>query len=176
MQRIWITWENQRRSIVLAEHFGCKLFLLNYSGRIRYLKSILNTIRIISRMKPEIVFVQNPSMILAALVCFLKNIFNIHVVVDRHTTFRLNKPESKSLRVRIFKLLHKYTIKHADLTIVTNEFLADIVESLDGQSFVLPDKVPSFDKFQKVQLKGRHNFFFISSFSNDEPLEEVFSW
>jgi hypothetical protein len=135
----------------------------------------MQTIRIISKKKPDIVFVQNPSMILAAITCLLKGFFNIKVIVDRHTTFRLNKPESDSFRVKIFLFLHKYTIKHADLTIVTNNFLAEKVESLGGKSFVLPDKVPTFNKLEKVQLKGKHNFFFISSFSNDEPIEEVFA-
>lgn len=172
--RIWITWENQRRSISLAEHFGCKLYLLEYSGWSRYLKSILETVHIISK-NPDIVFVQNPSMVLATLACFLKRFYNIKVIVDRHTTFRLNKPESKSFRVRIFNFLHRYTVRHADLTIITNNFLAKKVESIGGKSFVLPDKVPTFSKVEKVKLKGKHNFFFISSFSNDEPIEEVFA-
>jgi len=171
--RIWITWENQRRSIELAKHFGCKFYMMEFPGKLRYVYSIISTLRILFRQKPTVLFIQNPSMILATIACLYKIFSNTFLVIDRHTTFRLNKPESGSLRIRIFVALHKFTIRHADLTIITNDHLAQIVKSLGGTPFVLPDKLPDFSSHNSMKLKGKKNFLFVSSFGGDEPIDEV---
>ncbi len=173
---LWITWETQRRSIELARHFGCDLFIFEYFGWFRYPKCLWKTITVFFEKKPRILFVQNPSMILATVACILGLLSSTFIVVDRHTTFLLNEKDKKiTLRNIIFKLLHRFTLKHADLTIVTNDFLADIVRSLSGRSFVLPDKLPDLVMTEKVELKGDKNIFLISSFNSDEPIEEVLS-
>ena len=172
-KRIWITWENQRRSIVLAKKFGCELHLIEEKGILRYPKSILKTLRIILNEKPHILFVQNPSMILAAFACICRIILRIPLVVDRHTTFLLNKKDWSSFKVFIFMVLHRFTIRHADITIVTNNFLATLVEDLQGKPFVLPDMIPELQYTRKEELKGKFNILLISSFASDEPIIEI---
>jgi len=142
-------------------------------GIFRYLISILQTLLIIFKTKPDIIFVQNPSMILATVVCLCKIFIKFFLVVDRHTTFLLNKKELSLLKVFIFKLLHSFTIKYADITIVTNSFLADLVTELKGNPYVLPDMIPDLSSTQKKNLKGRFNILLISSFGSDEPISEV---
>jgi glycosyltransferase involved in cell wall biosynthesis len=61
------------------------------------------------------------------------------------------------------------------LTIVTNKFLADIVEKFGGRPLVLPDKLPEICRTQKVKLKGQKQILMISSFGDDEPIKEVIS-
>jgi glycosyltransferase involved in cell wall biosynthesis len=112
-------------------------------------------------------------MILAALACLVRPFQRYFLVVDRHTTFRLNKPHSGSLRTNIFMWLHRYTLKNADLTIVTNQYLSSIVEGLGGRALVLPDKLPDLYPKSPVKLKSAVNLLMISSFGQDEPLEEV---
>lgn len=173
-KRVWITWETQRRSIELAKKLGCDLYIIEYKGLRRYPLSIVKTLAIIRKNRPDILFVQNPSMILAALVCLYKIIFRINVVVDRHTTFFLHNKNKGIIYTLIFKLLHHFTIRFADLTIVTNEGLAKIVRQMKGNPFILPDKIPDFKKTNIIQLKGKYNIFMISSFNTDEPIEAVF--
>jgi len=173
---IWITWETQRRSIELARHFGCELFIFEHFGWLRYPKCLWQTISVFFKKKPQILFVQNPSMVLATVACLLGMLSSSYVIVDRHTTFLLNEKDKKiTLRNIVFKILHRFTLKHADLTIVTNEYLADIVISLKGRAFVLPDKLPDLKMTEKINLKGDKNIFLISSFNHDEPIEEVLS-
>ncbi len=172
-KRVWITWELQRRSIELAKKFGCELFVIESKGVLRYPKCIIRTLSVLRSTKPNIVFVQNPSMILATVACIYRSLKNIHVVVDRHTTFRLNKKNRITPRVILFKLLHRFTVRHADFTIVTNDFLANLVRQLKGRPFVLPDMIPKLLQTGTVQLKGKHNILLISSFGGDEPIKEV---
>jgi glycosyltransferase involved in cell wall biosynthesis len=171
--RVWITWENQRRSIELAKKLGCKLFVVQYNGIARYPRAILKTISILTENKPEILFVQNPSMVLATLACIYGFFKKIPLVVDRHTTFLLNKKRRNTPRLIMFKLLHRFTIRFADLTIVTNDFLANLIRQLKGKPFVLPDMIPKLMQTGTTQLKGRHNILLISSFGPDEPIKEV---
>ena len=172
-KRIWIAWERQRRSIELAKKLGCDLFIIEYEGITRYPRSIFKTISILKYTKPDILFVQNPSMILATFACICKLILKYPVVVDRHTTFRLNKKDTITPYNIIHKLLHRFTIRYADLTIVTNKSLANLIDQLRGKPFVLPDSIPALEKTKIIKLKGKHNILLISSFADDEPIEEV---
>lgn len=172
-KRVWIAWETQRRSIELAKRFGCELFVIESKGILRYPKCIIRTLSVLRSTKPNIVFVQNPSMILATVACIYRSFKNIHLVVDRHTTFRLNKKNRITPRVFLFKLLHRFTVRHADVTIVTNHFLAHLVKQLKGRPFVLPDMIPKLVQTGTLPLKGKHNIVLISSFGADEPIKEV---
>lgn len=172
-KRVWITWERQRRSVELAHELGCQLFVLDYEGIMRYPKCIVNTLLILLQTKPEILFVQNPSMILASLCSIYRIISKTPLVVDRHTTFLLNKPVMYDIKTIVFKFLHRLTIRIADITIVTTNHLASIVSKLKGRSIVLPDKLPILMKTKDITLAGKHNLLLVSSFAEDEPIEEV---
>ncbi len=173
IKKIWITWETQRRSIELAKQFDCKLYIIEYSGLFRYVFSILKTLIICIKYKPEILFVQNPSMVLSFVACIYKLLTRTTLIVDRHSTFFHEKGKRGILSDTIFNLLNWFTIHYSTLTIVTNTFLAEIVKSLGGHPFVLPDKLPSFSCTKKIDLKGSVNILYIASFQSDEPLEEV---
>lgn len=172
-KRVWITWETQRRSLELANKLGCELFIVDDDGPARYLKSIIRTLSILKNTKPDILFVQNPSMVLAVVACIYKFIKKIPIVVDRHTTFLLDKKYKYTPRIIVFRLLHWFTIRCADLTIVTNKYLANLVRDLRGTPFVLPDIIPGFAATESIQLKGDRNILLISSFNKDEPIREV---
>lgn len=170
---IWVAWENQRRSKELAAQLGCQLYVYDYRGILRYPKSITKTLFLLLRQKNNIVFVQNPSMVLAALACLVKTITKAILVVDRHTTFRLNKSAELSLEYIVFRMFNRYTLKNADITIVTNEDLASIVIENKGTPFILPDKLPDIAKSHDIILKNDHNIILISSFAEDEPIGAV---
>jgi len=112
-------------------------------------------------------------MLLAALACTFGLISKTKVVVDRHTTFRLNKPHSGTIKIWLFMRLHYFTLKRADLTIVTSNFLAKLVEDAGGKAFVLPDPLPDIVPANRKALKGALNLLMISSFGMDEPIQEA---
>lgn len=172
-KRVWLTWEHQRRSIELAKRLGCELFIIEYNGLLRYPKSIFSTITILRNNRPDILFVQNPSMILAMVACIYKLFRKIPVIVDRHTTFLLNEKGRNIFYIFVFKLLNRFTIQFADLTIVTNDFLASLVRKSKGKPFVLPDRLPEFNSTKSIRLKGKYNVLLISSFNKDEPIKDV---
>ena len=171
---IWVAWENQRRSVELSKYFKCKLYIFEYNGLMRYPILTFKTLLLFISQKPLVIFVQNPSMLLAALACLYGLVANRKVIVDRHTTFLLNRKKRDDLRIKIFKLLHKFTVRTASVTIVTNEYLASLVNNLGGNAVILPDILPSLKQKQKINLKRSKNLVLISSYGKDEPIKEVF--
>lgn len=173
-KRIWITWETQRRSVELSKKFGCDLFIVEHVGIMRYLKCIWNTYNILRKNNPDLLFVQNPSMILAAMACIYKMLTGKPVVVDRHTTFRLNKKDTFTPYNIAHKIFNYFTLNKADLTIVTNAFLAQLVKNIGGNPFILPDMMPMLKEKESIQFNKKYNILLISSFASDEPIGEVF--
>jgi len=171
--RVWISWESQRRSSEMAKRIGAKPYIFDFKGILRYPISIAKTLLTLFREKPHIFFVQNPSMLLAALACIYGIISDTHIVVDRHTTFRLNKPHTGSFKIWLKMRLHYFTLKYADITIVTNDFLADLVKKSNGRPAVLPDPLPNFTFTELYKLRGKINLLLISSFDKDEPVLSV---
>jgi glycosyltransferase involved in cell wall biosynthesis len=176
-KNIWITWERQRRSIELSEALDARLYVLAESSGdipnrlLRYARLSAKTIRAIRENKPQVVFVQNPSICLAVLTCLLKNIFNYTLVVDRHSNFKFDKP--LTIKWRLFHWLSRYTLRTADLTIITNPYLAQVVEAAGGTPFILQDKLPTLDLGKSQPSAGVDNIVFVSSFGGDEPTLEV---
>lgn len=173
---MWVAWEHHRRSKELSRALGFNLIVFDYNGLCRYLVSIYYTTKLFITNKPEIIVVQNPSMILAALACVYKHFFKYtYVIVDRHTTFRLNKKYRFNIDWIVYSVLNRFTLKQADLTIVTNKYLADIVIMNNGKPFILEDKLPDTEVDVKLELGSeKFKFMMISSFSEDEPIREVF--
>ena len=171
--RIWLSWETQRRSIELSKRLECKLYIIEKKGLFRYPYSIFKTLLILINERPELFFVQNPSMFLSTLACIYGLFTKTVIIVDRHSTLRLLKSNSRSVKVWLFKKMHYFTLRYAHLTIVTNDYLADLVKKSSGNPFVLPDALPALKVKNKIKLKGENNILLISSFGLDEPVHEV---
>lgn len=173
--RIWITWESHRRTRELAAALDCDLYTLTsnlpYGMRVLYLS--LRTVNLLARRRPRLLFAQNPSLVLAALACFLRPLLRYKLVIDRHSNFILRTLTPPRAMGWVFGHLSRYTNRHADLTVVTNEVLLKLVEEWHGHGFVLQDKLPAMDRAVPWPLRGRRNFTFVSTFSTDEPLRAV---
>jgi len=171
---IWITWENQRRNRELSRAFGISIYELDYIDRIKnrvrkYGKGLVRTALIYLQEKPDIVFCQNPSLILATFTILLKPFFRYRVVVDAHNA-GLFPMEG---RLRILSLLSENVQRFADMTIVTNKPLLSHVQKNGGRGFVLPDKIPEIQGVERKKLRGKENILFICSFADDEPYPVV---
>lgn len=180
--RVWIAWETQRRSLELSARLGAELRLCldEDRGWMRHAVSAAKTWRILEASRGKAVFVQNPSMVLAALACVLKPIFGYHLIVDRHSNFGFLS-QNAGLKRALSDLLSKRTLQAADLTIVTNPELAVRVERMGGRPFVLPDpfpRVPAAALETAARADDRpggapREILFVSSWAFDEPIAET---
>lgn len=172
---IWITWEEQRRTDVLSAELGVPLYRLTSSSNYlwRLLKLGFQTLSILFKICPGKLIIQNPSMALAALTVFFKPFFGYKLIIDRHSNFKFHTVKDPSLKFRFFHLLSRYTVRKADLTVVTNTFLAQVVQDWGGQPFILQDKLPTLHLAGKTKLEGQRNLALVFSFSADEPVKEV---
>lgn len=176
VDRLWISWENQRRSLTLSAYFGCALEVIERKGALRYLYCSRRTIAVLIALRPKVLFVQNPSMLLAAISVLWGCVTDAYVVVDRHSTFLLGRESEHSISLWLFRVLNRFTLRFADLTIVTNSYLGGLVEAAGGRPFVLPDKIPDWsDQVSKsvTQTGKKRTVFFVCSFADDEPVAEV---
>ena len=174
--RVWVTWETQRRSIEMAETFGCTFYVIDIPGIFRYPRSIVQTVRIFIAEHPALIFVQNPSMLLAALAVVYCKAAGIPLVVDRHTTFLIDKPKRFSFKRSLFLALSRFTLSQADLTLVTNEHLAGLVREAGGTPFILPDPLPSFSPGHSFRCNGKGMSVVVpTSYADDEPIENIIS-
>ena len=167
---VWISWERHRRSRELARELSVPLFevVSRRGSRIRSISCAFRTVALLARLRPSLLFVQNPSVQLAALASFLKPLFRYRLVVDRHSNFDFGDIDRG-----LFNLLSNYGIRSADLTIVTNEAVQRLVEGKGGRAFVLQDVLPRVDAEGAAKPDGRMRVVYICSFSSDEPVEEV---
>jgi glycosyltransferase involved in cell wall biosynthesis len=172
---VWITWDDHRRSRELANEFNVEYFVLscNYYWLTRYVYLAFRTFIVILKNKPRLVICQNPSVVLSVILCFLKNFFGFYLVVDRHSNFKLPTRDSRNMKWIAFHWLSDFSLRRADLTIVTNVSAKEYVGKVGAKAAILPDKVPDLVPLETYDLGSDFSFFFICTFSDDEPVEEV---
>jgi glycosyltransferase involved in cell wall biosynthesis len=172
---LWIAWERQRRTLELSSRLGCRLRIFEHRGPgvLRYPWSALRTALLLSRERPSLVVVQNPSMALAALACACKRLFGFALVVDRHSNFLLARRRRDDWKARLFLALSRYTLRNADLTLVTNGEIADRVLAAGGRPFVLPDPYPDVACAPPPPARPVPEAVFVCSWAEDEPIAEM---
>lgn len=169
--RVWITWERQRRNRNLASALDADLYeVVVGAGRLqRYSIAASRTLRVLCATRPSMVFVQNPSMMLAALATLWGRLTRTPVVVDAHNAgvhpFEGAKAWANILTRAIFSA--------ARLTIVSNPALAAYVERAGGRAFALPDPMPSIGGSGSPAASGAAQVLFICTWAPDEPYLEV---
>jgi hypothetical protein len=172
--RIWITWEKQRRNTTISQALGCRLFEfdLKYSGLVRYPMALALTLITFIRERPTHIFVQNPSVVLSVFAVLYGRLLRIPVIVDTHNAGiePLRRQPTWELAVA------RFILRHAALTILSNQALAETVQAEPGMApvAVLPDPIPDLPPpAVKPVLFGRKNALFICTWAEDEPYLEV---
>jgi glycosyltransferase involved in cell wall biosynthesis len=170
---IWIAWERHRRTIEIAKFLGVHLviFLSNVSRPLKYFKLALLSVRTIYHNCPNVVIVQNPSLVLTALVCIGKNILRYALIVDTHNAGLCYEEYSLPC---LYKYVMKWLQRSADITIVTNTHLAERVLRNGGTAYVLPDRIPEWPSLRKIKLEGKSTIVCIANFGDDEPYRNIF--
>lgn len=173
---IAITWETHQRTRALCEGLGIPLHELTYSGSriVRYCKLLLRTVATIRKARPNVVLVQNPSIVLALACVLLRRILgNYTVVMDAH-----NEAVEPYIHTQWpIPQIARFLLRRADLTIVTNARLQRVVEAAGGRAFVLPDRLPTVPIHATVAPSAAAimDVMVVSTYAPDEPTAEIFS-
>lgn len=169
-KRLWISWTYQRRSEELAREFGAEYIPVGDIGMgrfKRYVHCLPRTIGILNKKRPGLLFVQNPSILLAVAAAAIKGLYRYRLVNDLHTPYiRLGR-----IAALVFWKLQAYCAGRSDMTLVTNEGMKRRLPR--GDALVLPDRLPELEKRAERELAGRTNILYVSSFAEDEPYAEV---
>lgn len=164
--------------MTLSRSLGFRLRIFDHErlGWLRYPWSALRTLALLISERPSLVAVQNPSIVLAALACACKRVLGFSLVVDRHSNFLLSaRPGSgpSGWKRRIFMALSRYSIRNADVTIVTNPEIAERVARESGRPFILPDPYPDLAIAPRLPPRPVARVVFVCSWAADEPILEM---
>lgn len=168
---VWIAWERHRRTVEICDALHIKLKILE-SRQKRYIKHPLFTIAtilMIIEQKPDILIIQNPSILLTLLSCLMKKIFKYKLVVDTHNAGLLPENDMVKVATKLNRFIHGLS----DITIITNKYLSQYISG-NADYFILPDKVPDkTDKYDRTSLAGARNVVCVCTYGDDEPYEEM---
>lgn len=167
-----LSWFEHRRTRELCAGLGIELLLVDttYRGLRRYLLLTARTIALLSRRRPGVLLVQNPSLILSVLCVVLRSAFGYRLIVDAHNE-AVTPYENRQTWI---KWLSRWVVRRASLTVVTNRQLAAIVRDQGGKPFVLPDRIPVPTPGTGRKLSVAFSAVLIATFARDEPIAAIF--
>ncbi len=166
-----VTWFEHRRIRELCEalHLEVSLIDTRRRGLARYLELTLRTLRLLRARRPRTLLVQNPSLVLALLSVLVRGWFGFRLIVDAH-----NEAVEPFINTgRLVRWATRFVLRKADVTIVSNPQLAQLVSEAGGNPFVLPDRVPTVAEPAARALPGAFRVLFICTYAPDEPVAEV---
>lgn len=174
LKSLWISWYPHRRTSGLCDAWGIPLEVIpsRQSGMRKWACQAAATLSLLRRYRPDVLFVQNPSLGLTALATWVQWLFGYYLVVDAHN-------EGVRPFVRSGKLVRRLTrhlLRRADWTIVTNGALAEDVRHAGGNPLILPDRLPVPPAAPADDDSARTpgpDVMVISTYAPDEPLGAI---
>jgi glycosyltransferase involved in cell wall biosynthesis len=143
-----------------------------HTGLRKWIGQSFATLGLLHRKRPEILFVQNPSLGLTVLALLARGWFGYYLVVDAH-----NEGVRPFVRSgRFVRWLTARLLRGADATIVTNDALAQDVVRAGGRPLILSDRLPVPplpDPGLETTCGMPVQVMVISTFAPDEPLNEI---
>jgi glycosyltransferase involved in cell wall biosynthesis len=169
---LWITWHLHRRTSGLCAAWSLPLRVIR-SGRrgpLRWLEQAGQTLVLLHRQRPRILFIQNPSLALTVLAFLARPLFGYYLVIDAH-----NEGVRPFDRPGAFvRWLTRQALGRADLTLVTNDALAPDVRAAGGRPLVLPDSLPvPPEVLQATRKADAPEVVVIATFRRDEPIDAL---
>ena len=171
---LFIAWiAHSRRSQLIADKFQMKLYCVHSLQRrsllapLRYAFQAIKTLMVLIRERPAVVFVQNPPIFAPLVVYLYAKLWGAKYIIDAHTTALLAPVWKWSLP------LHAFLSRRAITTLVTNEYLEDLVKAWGAKTFIIADIPTTFPAGQAFSLNGKFSVAVINTFAPDEPIREV---
>ncbi|MBN1487733.1 MAG: glycosyltransferase [Anaerolineae bacterium] len=174
---IWGAPIGTQRSKLIAEALDMDVEYVYFTKRqgkliaiLKYFVQGLQTVGLLFRKRPRVIFVQNPP-IFGPMVVYLWSLMSgAKFIIDSHTDALRASWWEWSLPI------HRFLSRRAMTTIVTNEHLYEMVRDWDAAAFILTDvpsqfQIGTFDKMDRDAF----NIVMISTASYDEPIDQVMS-
>ncbi len=169
---LWIDWGRHLRTHTLVDRLGIDLVEICIGGSrpVRYLRSMLQTLRAIHRRRPATVLATNPSIALGYFLLMLRIVYRFRYISDAH--YAGVRPLWGSDFAQKVLDFHN---RHADLVIVTNPGHETYIGELGGRAYICPDPLPVLATSPGLPepLPGKPCML-VCSFDVDEPYIEVF--
>jgi hypothetical protein len=132
---------------------------------LKYVAQAIRTLRILFRERPRAIFVMTPPVAACLPVWLYSRLSHTPYVIDAHTGAFLDR------RWKPLLFLHKWFSRAARATIVTNEYMKEIVEGWGAHATIVRDVPVCFADPAPVNLDGACNMTLVSTFTRDEPIE-----
>jgi len=137
----------------------------------RQLVLAARTLGVLYRHRPDVLFVQNPSLVLSLLARLVRPLFRYLLVIDAHN-------EGVRPFDRTGRAVRKITsglLRAADFTVVTNDALAEVVRASGGRALVLPDPLPTPPSAARSGDRSdeTRRIAVVATFRPDEPIEAL---
>lgn len=172
MRSIWITWHAHRRTTGLSAAWNVPLFVVESarSPPLGWLLKSAGTLRLMRRHRPDMLFVQNPSLLLTLLAVVARPLFAYRLVVDAHNegVRPFDRPG------RVIGRITRYLLGAANATIVTNDALAKDVRRAGGRPVILSDPLPEPpDIGEPGNDSAVIRVAVVATYRPDEPVEAI---
>jgi hypothetical protein len=131
----------------------------------KYLVQSIQTFWVLFQRRPRTVLVMTPPVVACIPVWLYTRIMGAQYAIDAHSGAFLDR------RWMPIMFLHKFFSRRALVTMVTEQFLVDIVEGWGANAMIVGDVPPCFAKPRPLQLAPGRNMTFVSTFTEDEPLD-----
>ena len=171
---IYLAWAPyNRRAECFARELGAELCLISYIkyrspqlAPVKYPMMAIKTFLVLCQKKPKVVFSMTPPLFCVFFVYLYCLYSKTKYVIDAHTGSLISEPWLT------LRFLHKFLCRKAVVTVVTNPYLVNLVQSWGAKSINMNPPVV-FPKLPPKKLAGKQNVLFVNSFAPDEPLEEI---
>lgn len=169
-----VTWEEHRRTRELCDWLKLPLHTLTADTWFvpRYLRLGVRTLRLLAQRRPKVVYVQNPSLVLALLVIVLRPFCGRYrIIMDAHN--EAVQPFTHDFWP--IPQLARLALRAADITIVTNAGLAEEAQRLGARPYVLPDRLPTppIAPEHARHGEGPLHIMVVATYAADEPIAEI---
>jgi len=174
-KRVFITWDDHgSRASSLAFYLGAENHyvrsLRTRSMALAPIKYALNAVRtwsILARGKPGVVFIAAPPVFAVLSVWMYCRFHDCAYVIDTHCGTFMDRRWARFLR------LHRFLAKRALVNILHNRTLMGRVGEWGAAAMDMGDVLYRLPTARVFGFRSGLNVVFVSTFSADEPLDEV---
>ena len=132
----------------------------------KYLSQTLQTLWLLVRRRPSVVFVMAPPVVACAPVWLYCLCTGASFVIDAHTGAFLHRRWLK------LQWLQRFFSRRALATVITNRHLQEMVEAWGARATIVSDVPVYFSRPVPMKLGGTCNMVLVSSFDRDEATDE----
>ena len=174
MKVIYLSWAPfNRRAESFSSKIGAENVYIHFFGYrnmllapLKYPMMGLKTLWVLFGKKPDVVIGMSPPLFTISFIYIYCLLARKTFVIDAHTGSLISKPWT------YFKRLHQFLSRKAITTIVTNDYLKELVESWGGQAIILIPPI-QYPEIAEKRLQKDKNLLVVNSYAWDEPIEQT---